>query len=165
MVEMLQWNEKDLMIGIERDTGENVNMTIKMILYIRITERTGFQPHLDLMMEIDEALGGMIGREIRIWMRTTTGKWTGTWTGMWTASEDLWICMIEIWIMSGTEIMGDHWMNKNHSFVNGIFHLFHLYRPSHLFLPSLAAQVPSGRGKSLHAGGKALCPLWLLFSR
>lgn len=29
MVEMLQWNEKDLMIGIEKDTGENVNMTIK----------------------------------------------------------------------------------------------------------------------------------------
>lgn len=32
MVEVLQWNEKDLMIGTERDTGENVNMTIKMIL-------------------------------------------------------------------------------------------------------------------------------------
>lgn len=28
---MLQWKEKDLMIGIEIDTGENVNMTIKMI--------------------------------------------------------------------------------------------------------------------------------------
>lgn len=51
---------------------------------------------------------------------------------MWTASEDPWICMIEIWIMSGTEIMGDHWMNKNRSFVNEIFRLFHLYHPSHL---------------------------------
>lgn len=40
--------------------------------------------------------------------------------------------MIEIWIMSGTEIMGDHWMNKNRSFVNEIFRLFHLYHPSHL---------------------------------
>lgn len=32
MVGTLQWNEKDLMIGIERDTGENVNGTIEMIL-------------------------------------------------------------------------------------------------------------------------------------
>lgn len=31
MVEMLRGNEKDLMTGIERDTGENVNVTIKMI--------------------------------------------------------------------------------------------------------------------------------------
>lgn len=31
MVEMLQWNEKDLMIGIEKDTGENVNVIIKTI--------------------------------------------------------------------------------------------------------------------------------------
>lgn len=79
MVEMPQWNEKDLTIGIGRDTGENVNVTIKMIHLIHITERTGSRHHhLDLMMEIDEAPGGMTGREIRIWMRTTTGKWTGT---------------------------------------------------------------------------------------
>lgn len=75
----------------------------------------------------------MIGREIRIWTMTTTGKWTGTWTGMWIELEDPWICTIEIWIMSGTEIMGDRWMSKNHSFMNGIFHLFHLYHPFHLF--------------------------------
>lgn len=51
---------------------------------------------------------------------------------MWIGLEDLWIYMIEMWITNGTEIMGGHWMNRNHSFVNGISHLFHLYHLSHL---------------------------------
>lgn len=105
------------------------------------------------MMKIDEALGGMIGREIRIWTRTTTGKWTGTWTGMWIGLEDPWICMIETWIMSGTEIMGDHWMNKNHSFVNEIFHLFHLYHPSHLFHLWIDIGMIDGEKKEIETMG------------
>lgn len=79
------------------------------------------------MMEIGEVFGGMIGREIRIWMRIIIGKWIGIWIGMWIGLEDLWICMIEIWIMSGIEIMGDYWMNKNYSFVNEIFYFFYFY--------------------------------------
>lgn len=154
MVEVLQWTEKDLMIGIEIDTGESVNVTIKMIHLIHIIERTGSQGlHQGLMMEIGEALGGKIGRETRIWMRTTIGKWTGTWTGMWIELEDPWICMIEIWIMSGTEIMGDHWMNKNHSFMNAIFRLFRLYHPSHLFHLWIDIGMIDGEKKEIETMG------------